>query len=62
MKWEDYPLMLTTRQAQEILNVSQPHIYHLLESGDIPRVRLGGTYRIPRELLRQTLEGGASSQ
>ncbi len=48
------PEILTTKQATELLQVSRFTLYRLVESGDIPALRVGGQLRFDRaEILEQ---------
>jgi excisionase family DNA binding protein len=46
---------LTVAETAEILRVSLRTAYALAERGDIPSVRVGGQWRIPRVELQQRL-------
>ena len=45
--------LLTAREAAEILNIGINTMYVLLRLNDVPNVRLGRQYKIPRESLYQ---------
>lgn len=52
------PILLTVRQAAQRMNCSRPHVYKLIESGQIPAVRLGnesGPLRVPADELEAWL-------
>lgn len=53
----DYPDVLTTKQAQEILGIGRISVYHLIESGQLEAFQIGRTYKIPKKSLRKFLEG-----
>lgn len=42
------PMLLTVKQAAELLSFSRPTVYKLLEEGTLPCVRLGKAVRIAR--------------
>ena len=38
--------LLTAEQVAEILNISKSQIYHMMQRGEIPSVRIGGSVRV----------------
>ncbi len=55
--WDDYPPILTTEQAGEILGIKQmTTIIDRCKSGEFPAMKVGGkTWRIDRDKLRMML-------
>lgn len=49
--------LLTTRQVQELLKVDRTTIYRMVESGQLPAVRVGKQWRFARADLDQLLNG-----
>lgn len=49
MNREDYPLMLTVKDIQEILRIGQGASYHLLHQNAFPVLKVGNQFRIPRD-------------
>ena len=47
------PLLYRPAEAAELLRVSPSKLYELMNSGEIPWMRLGGVRRLPVEALRQ---------
>ena len=45
------PAFLTPKQLQAELQIGERLAYRLLKSGQIPSIRIGGVYRIPRSRL-----------
>ena len=43
------------REAFEILGIGKTAGYAALRSGEIPSIRVGGSYRIPKKLLHEML-------
>ncbi len=59
-------LLLRPQEAAEILGVSRAKLYELLSDGTLPRVRLGGSVRVPALALRrwvdEKLETGSNAK
>ena len=49
------PKYLTTRELTHELRISPTLAYRLIQSGEIPSIRVGHMYRIPREGLQEAL-------
>jgi excisionase family DNA binding protein len=48
--------LLTPGAVAELLAVSKPTVYRLVESGDLPAVRIGGQLRIDANELGEWIE------
>lgn len=46
---------LTVKELAELLRVSRRTAYMLVQSGEVPSVRVGGSIRIPRAALAEQL-------
>jgi excisionase family DNA binding protein len=46
---EDYPLILTVKDIQEILGIGKRVAYELMERNDFPMVRIGRLKRVNRD-------------
>ena len=57
-----YPEMLDPDDVARLLNVSRPTVYAWLRDGVIPGHKIGTTWRILRDDLRDTIERGANRQ
>lgn len=51
---------LTVVEAAAFLRVKKELVYRLLNSGEMPGIRVGGVWRISRPQLERWLEGRAS--
>jgi len=51
--------LLTTRQLQDILKVDRTTIYRMVNSGQLPAIRVGNQWRFPREGVERWLAGQA---
>ncbi len=47
--------LLSTRQLQELLNVDRTTIYRMINSGQLPAIRVGNQWRFPREAVEAWL-------
>ncbi len=52
------PQVLMVRDLMPILKISHNTAYALVRSGQIRSVRIGNTYRIPRDAVDECLKGG----
>ena len=55
---ENLPKVLHVKDLAEILSVSHNTAYNLVRSGQIRSIRIGRTYRIPREAVDEFLRKG----
>ena len=49
-------LLLTAREAADVLGISRTKVYDLLRVGEIESVRIGGARRIPSDALTAYVE------
>jgi excisionase family DNA binding protein len=47
----DYPDLLKATEACEITRIGNRQMYALINSGEIPAIRLGNSWRIPKARL-----------
>ena len=60
-EWEDSPLdsfpaLLTPLEVMDILGVGKNTVYRLLNSGELPAVRIGRSWKIPETSLRAFID------
>lgn len=48
LMFREYPDAITAEQVQQMLGVGRRKVYELLKSGEIPSIRMGRLYRIPK--------------
>jgi len=48
--------LLTVAEIAAILRISKMTVYRLIESGDIPALRVGRSFRVPEDDVKQYLE------
>lgn len=58
---EDYPLILNAGHIAEILAVSKPTAYELMDTAEFPLIRLGRCKRVQRDDFFQWLTKQSSS-
>ena len=49
--FRDYPDILSTNQAKEILHIGKSKIYELLQDEVIKSIRIGRDYKIPKQSI-----------
>ena len=54
-KQEQLPIVLTPAEAMDVLGVGKNTMYRLLNSGQLPAVRIGRSWRIPGNALEDYL-------
>ena len=55
------PLVFSVKDLQQLLSISLNVAYELVRSGQIRSIRIGRTYRIPREAVEAYLRDGQKS-
>lgn len=55
---EDLPLVLRPEEVAKALRCGRTSIYEAIRRGDIRSVRLGRRVLVPRQALKELLEGG----
>ena len=53
-------LVLTVKQAAEILGISRPTAYEAIQTGEIPHIRIGRRILVPRLALEKMLANAGS--
>lgn len=59
MKNTELPLVLTTKDVAEVLDISMTTVYQLISSGDLKSVRVRRQIRVSREAMMAFLNGEA---
>jgi excisionase family DNA binding protein len=59
---EALPAVLTMRQVQNILGICRPKVYDLAHTKGFPVVKLGRSFRVPRDSFVRWLKEQAESQ
>ena len=53
------PLMLCVEDLMPILSIGRNRAYKMVKNGEIPSVRIGRLYRIPRSAVESFIKGKA---
>ena len=53
--------LMTTKEAAEYLRLNYMTVYKLAQRGKIPATKVGGSWRVKREILDQWLSGQATA-
>lgn len=56
MNFEELPVFLRVKEVAEILRVSEPLIYKMIQEGKIDCIRLGKVIRVPREEVSRKIK------
>lgn len=54
-KQEQLPIVLTPAEAMDVLGIGKNTMYRLLNSGELPAIRIGRNWRIPWNSLESYL-------
>lgn len=55
------PRFLTVAEVAEEMRVSRMTVYRLVHAGELPAIRVGKSFRVPDEALRQYLKASVTS-
>lgn len=58
---ETVPLTYSAAEAAELLGVSKNHFYDCLNRGEIPGIKVGQTWRIPRKAFHEFIESSCGA-
>lgn len=58
--WDELPVMLNVAMVAAVLNYNQHKIRELCRSREIPNMRLGRAFMVPRDALKAWVEQTAS--
>ncbi len=50
--------LYTIKEVMAVLSVSQSTVYRMMQSGQLPRVMIGRSVRIPADVVEQIAKGG----
>ena len=54
--FKKFPDVLSVNQLCEVLHLSKPSIYKLLESGELKSLRVGAKYKIPKVYVMEYMQ------
>lgn len=54
-------LLLKPVEVAEIVGVGRSKVYELISAGELPSIRLGGSVRVPVDLLREWVNRKAAA-
>ncbi|QJC21296.1 helix-turn-helix domain-containing protein [Arcanobacterium buesumense] len=54
------PQFFTVAEVADMTRVSRMTVYRMVHSGELPAVRVGNSYRVPKSAVDQLLNGGAN--
>lgn len=54
--WDNVPIILSIRDVAQLLDIGQTKAYELVNSGTIPRLKIGKTFKISRDVLKKWIE------
>ena len=57
----NYPKLLKAEQVAEILNISKAFVYQLIETGELPSIRLGRSVRVHPNVLEEMIQKSSSN-
>ncbi|MCI7304743.1 MULTISPECIES: helix-turn-helix domain-containing protein [Trueperella] len=52
------PQFVTVAEVADLARVSRMTVYRMIHSGELPAVRVGGSYRVPKSAVDALLSGG----
>ncbi len=53
--FNDLPDILTPEEVKEFFKIGRNTVYRMLKEGEIPSVRIGKLYRVPKMMLAEML-------